>query len=124
MIDDKGTKNDKGKPRWSLLPTGTIDVVVAVLEFGATRYQVDNWQHVLDHRRRYYDATMRHLDAWWGGEKVDPDSGLPHLGHAVAGLLFLMWFDEQRVSPFMKSEDYTKEATLKGDTKDQNWMAR
>jgi hypothetical protein len=91
-----GTKGDKGKPRWSLLPAGTIAQVIKVLEFGVARYAVDNWMHVEDPKRRYYDAAMRHLQAWWGGEKMDPDSGLPHLAHATACLLFLMWFDERR----------------------------
>lgn len=87
-----GTKNDGKKPRWSLLPKGTVEQVIAVLEFGAAKYQVDNWQHVDDPERRYYDAAMRHLEAWWRGEKDDPESKLPHLAHAVCCLLFLMWF--------------------------------
>ena len=91
-----GTKGDKGKPRWSLLPAGTIAQVIKVLEFGVARYAVDNWMHVEDPKRRYYDAAMRHLQAWWGGEKMDPDSGLPHLAHAVCCGLFLMWFDERK----------------------------
>lgn len=90
-------KKDDGKQRWSLLPADTIRSIIAVLEFGAVKYQVDNWQHVPDARRRYYDATMRHVAAWWGGEKNDPETGLPHLAHAATCLLFLMWFDEREV---------------------------
>lgn len=92
-MGDVGTKDDKGKPRWSLLPLGIISQVIAVLEFGANRYSVGNWAHVPDARTRYYDATMRHIEAWWTGEMNDPESGLPHLAHATACLLFLMWFD-------------------------------
>lgn len=92
-----GDKHDKGKMRWSLLPRWTIAQVIAVLEFGANRYGVDNWMHVPDARRRYYDAAMRHIDAWLHGETDDPESGLPHLAHATCCLLFLMWFDKQGV---------------------------
>lgn len=88
-----GRKADKQKPRASLLPLGILYQVIAVLEFGARRYAVDNWQHVPDARRRYYDAALRHIEAWWTGEQSDPESGQHHLAHACACLMFLMWFD-------------------------------
>lgn len=92
-------KKDENKPRWSLIPSGTLSQIIKVLEFGAAFYQVDNWQGVPDARRRYYDAVMRHVEAWWGGEKNDPESGLPHLAHAATCLLFLMWFDNEEDVP-------------------------
>jgi hypothetical protein len=91
-------KHDAGKPRWSLLPRGVIRQVLAVLEFGASKYAPHAWQDVPDARRRYYDAAMRHLDAWWSGvgvdDETDRESGLPHLAHAACCVLFLMWFDD------------------------------
>tara|TARA_R110000868_G_scaffold51691_1_gene163394 strand:- start:159 stop:518 length:360 start_codon:yes stop_codon:yes gene_type:complete len=90
-----GTKLDTGKPRWSLLPAGTISMVLQVLEYGAAKYEVDNWMHVKDHRRRYYDAAMRHINAWLD-EPNDPESGLHHLAHACCCLLYLMWFDMEK----------------------------
>ena len=91
----QGVKQDSTKPRWSLLPADTISEVIDVLEFGAQKYSPGNWAHVPDARTRYYDAMMRHIESWWRGEKVDPDSGKPHLAHAVASILFLMWFDKR-----------------------------
>lgn len=91
-----GVKFDGAKPRWSLLPAGTVGQVVNVLEFGAKKYAADNWQRVPDSRARYYDASQRHIDAWWNGELLDPETGLPHLAHAVCCLLFLMWFDANK----------------------------
>ena len=41
----RGMKQDQNKPRYSLLPLGIIYQIIAVLEFGARRYEVDNWQH-------------------------------------------------------------------------------
>lgn len=97
-----GRKHDSNKPRYSLLPTGTVNQVIQVLEYGASdKYEVDNWQKIPDARRRFYDAAMRHIDAWWNGEINDLDkdgvkgSQLPHLAHAICCLLFLLWFDEQ-----------------------------
>lgn len=91
-----GVKADEGKPRWSLLPQGVMGDVVAVLEHGAKKYGVDNWQRVEGADHRYYSAAMRHLDAWWSqGEYRDKESGLPHLSHAICCLLFLAWQDRQ-----------------------------
>ena len=88
-----GRKDDKGKPRWSLVPNKVMGLVVQALEYGAKRYGDDNWKHVPDSRTRYYDAARRHIDSWWDGEHLDPESGLPHLAHATCCLLFLLWGD-------------------------------
>ena len=93
-----GTKLDNDKLRWSLLPSGTIAQVIQVLEYGAKKYSVGNWVNVPDGKTRYYDAAMRHLDAWRGGELNDSESGLPHLAHAACCILFLLWFDGKSVS--------------------------
>lgn len=37
----------------------------------------------------YYDATMRHLMAWWEGEDTDPDSGMSHITKAITSLVVL-----------------------------------
>lgn len=87
------TKNDQGKWRFSLIPFGALRSVIAVLEFGATKYAPDNWKTVPDARRRYFDASIRHITAWWGGEKSDDESGEHHLAHAICCLLFLLWID-------------------------------
>ncbi|MFB6349460.1 dATP/dGTP diphosphohydrolase domain-containing protein [Moraxella sp. ZJ142] len=88
-----GQKYDHGKPRFSLLPMAALWQVIAVLEFGAAKYGADNWQQVDNAKTRYFDACHRHLSAWWAGERLDSESGLPHLAHAVCCLLFLMWGD-------------------------------
>lgn len=93
--DTGGRKDDSNKPRYSLLPTGTVNQVVQVMEYGAVKYETNNWQKVPDARTRYYDAAMRHIDDWWNGSTTDAESGLPHLAHAICCLLFLMWFDDQ-----------------------------
>ena len=90
----EGKKLDAGKPRWSLFPAGTLRKVLDVLEFGARKYDVDNWKHVPDAKRRYYDAAMRHIDAWWNGEQADQETGVHHLAHATCCLLFLLALDD------------------------------
>ena len=92
--NQEGRKTDTGKPRLSLLPWRAVQQIVAVLEFGAAKYGADNWQRVPEARQRYFDATMRHLLAWWDGERLDAESGLPHLAHAGCCILFLLWSDK------------------------------
>jgi hypothetical protein len=88
--ETEGKKFDAGKPRWSLLPRGTLLKVIQVLEAGAVKYDVDNWKIVPDARTRYYDAMNRHIEAWWGGEKQDSETGTHHLAHATCCALFLI----------------------------------
>jgi len=85
---DKGRKDDK--PKWNLLPWRAMCHVVDVLTYGATKHGADNWQHVPDHRERYFSAAMRHMVAWRTGEQLDPETGYPHLAHAATNVLFLL----------------------------------
>lgn len=95
FADGQGRKDDSNKPRYSLLPTGTVSQVIQVMEYGAVKYDPGNWKLVENARTRYYDAAMRHIDDWWNGSTTDSESSLPHLAHAICCLLFLMWFDDQ-----------------------------
>lgn len=88
-----GVKADAEKPSWTLVPWSAMAQVVAVLDYGARKYDRDNWRKVHDAKRRYADAALRHLTAWLGGEKADPESGLPHLAHAACCVLFLLEFE-------------------------------
>ncbi len=94
-VRQSGMKFDSNKPRHSLLPKGAVNSVIKVLEFGAKKYDADNWQKVDNAEERYYNAAMRHIDSWWNGEKCDPETGSHHLAHAATNLFFLMWFDNK-----------------------------
>ena len=39
-----------------------------------------------------FDALCRHLLAFWAGEDIDPESGLPHMAHAGWHCLTLLAF--------------------------------
>ncbi len=92
----EGLKYDADKPRWSLLPAGAVEEVVRVLEYGARKYSEENWKKVDNAHIRYYDAAMRHINAWWQLEQKDQETGLHHLAHATCCLMFLMWLDKNR----------------------------
>lgn len=77
---------------YSLLPAGPLAEVARVYGYGATKYSPNNW------RKGYpwswsLDALLRHIEAFRGGESVDPESGRHHLAHAVFHLLALMEFE-------------------------------
>lgn len=94
-----GVKSDSGKLEYHLLPRDAVGEVVRVLMYGAyeaprpdggSGYGEGNWQHVKNARKRYYNATMRHLTDWMDGEKSDKQSGKSHLAHAACCVLFLL----------------------------------
>lgn len=64
------------------------EVGVAMLE-GASKYGRHNYRGVGVRSSVYYDATIRHLFAWWEGEDLDPDSGLSHITKAITSLVVL-----------------------------------
>ena len=76
------------------VPTSVLSAIVkqeiglAMLE-GARKYGRHNYRIAGVRASIYYDACGRHLDAWWEGEDVDPDSGLNHITKAIAGLFVL-----------------------------------
>lgn len=90
-----GRKLDAGKSPWHLLPWDSAQSIVEVLAHGAKKYAPNNWKHVRGARDRYFSAAMRHTLAWYQGEQLDAESGLPHLAHAATDLLFLLWFDKR-----------------------------
>lgn len=93
LVAGGGLKFDGEKPRYDLLPWGAIDEVVKVLTVGASKYAPNNWQQVRGGRWRYFGAAARHLSAYARGEDADPETGLPHLAHAVCCLLFIISLD-------------------------------
>lgn len=92
----EGRKFDQGKPDWSLLPMKSVEEVVKVLTYGAEKYDRENWRIIPDAKNRYFAATMRHLTAWWNGERVDDETGISHLAHAICCLHFLEELDREK----------------------------
>jgi len=84
------------KPSYAAVPVPVLYELGAALAEGARKYGGYNWRVAGVRASVYIDATRRHLDAWWGGETIDPESGHPHLAHAGCCLLFLIWFDGYR----------------------------
>ena len=78
------------KPPLHLGPTTATAVGCLPMLEGALKYGRSNFRAIGVRSSIYYDAARRHLDAWFEGEDVDPDSGLPHLAHALACLAIIV----------------------------------
>lgn len=90
-----GSKADNGKSRLDLLDTDWLMGVGDVMAFGATKYEAHNWRKGIQ-VSRLVAAAMRHLTAFNKGEDFDQESGLHHLCHASACLMFAQWTSTQK----------------------------
>lgn len=97
-----GRKFDADKPRYDLVPPQALEEVAKVLTFGAQKYDDDNWKKVPGLRRRYFAAGMRHLWAWFKGERTDEETGLSHLAHAICCFMFMLELEDQVFEPNTK----------------------
>jgi hypothetical protein len=97
-----GTKHDNGKPDLSLLPFKALEDVARVMMFGANKYGRGNYKQGLQ-VTRLLAAAIRHIGAFAEREDKDPESGLPHVAHAVTNLLFIMYMLENK--PAMDDRD-------------------
>lgn len=87
-----------GKVPMHLWPkTATVLGSMGLLD-GALKYGRSNYRAIGIRASIYYDAVDRHMTAWFEGEDLDPDSGLPHLAHALASIAIIV--DAQAAGKF------------------------
>lgn len=77
------------KVSMSVLPANVLMEVALGLQEGALKYGRHNYRAVGVRASVYYDATLRHLMAFWEGEDIDPDSQLSHVTKAISSLIVL-----------------------------------
>lgn len=80
-----GMKNDSGKPDLTLVSMELLVLLARVREFGNKKYEKNNWKRGFKVTRSLA-AALRHIFQFLSGETLDRESGLSHLGHAVASL--------------------------------------
>ena len=79
---DGAVKSDANKARYDLIPATPLDLLARIYTMGAKKYADRNWEKGMAWGR-VFAAIMRHLWAFWRGEDLDPESGLPHPAHAA-----------------------------------------
>ena len=85
---EKADRFNEGKPRYSFIDLQSLEPMARVLEFGAQKYSRDNWKKGMP-INDIFDSMLRHISAIQNGEMIDPESGLPHIGHIQCNALFL-----------------------------------
>lgn len=67
-----------------LVPPAAAYEMALALQHGAIKYGPWNWRETGVRPEVYLGAMLRHLTLWQGGQEVDPESGVHHLGHVLA----------------------------------------
>lgn len=106
---EKAVRYNKKKHKWSLVPFSALEGMVRVLEFGAEKYEIDNWKKGLPYTE-VCESLMRHLFAFLEGEDNDYESGLHHVDHLLANALFLSWLIENK--PEMDNRNVENNSTI------------
>lgn len=78
------------KPRLSLVPPAGFVYAALAMANGADKYGPYNWRDKKVQVMIYLEAAMRHILSFQDGEANAKDSGIPHLGHAIACLLIII----------------------------------
>jgi len=87
-MENGGNKFDDGKLRYDLIPVFPLRELARVYTIGAKKYADRNWELGLKYSR-ILGALMRHLEAYRGGEDIDPEGGQHHLS-SVAWCAFAL----------------------------------
>lgn len=91
VTSDTGGEKGQKLARIGSLDPKALMKVAEVAGFGEQKYSRLNYLKGYDWSLSY-DACQRHLHAFWSGEDLDPESGLPHLAHAAWHCLAMLAF--------------------------------
>lgn len=86
---DTALRYNTGKIPLSYTPLALMEGVSAVMEFGAKKYERDNWKKGFAYNS-LIDCALRHIMAYAEGEDTDKESGRNHIEHAATNLAFLL----------------------------------
>jgi hypothetical protein len=96
---EQAKRYNTGKLRWSLVDFKSLEEMVKVLEFGAKKYDDDNWKKGLPYKE-VCESAMRHLLAFMNGHTLDEETGLTHVAHVMTNMMFLQFYMEQEMQQF------------------------
>lgn len=85
-----GQKGSKGA-RFDQIPPTVLWELAEHYGIGAAKYDDDNWRKGYDWRLSYA-ALQRHLNTFWAGEDLDPETGSKHVIAAAWHCFALAWF--------------------------------
>lgn len=98
FIQEAPKKYNAGKPMMSLVRPEFTTAIAEVLTYGFEKYDEKRGdiQNYLKgdgfHYSEIYDSLQRHLNEWFQGVDLDPETKRSHLAHAGANLMFLLTY--------------------------------
>lgn len=90
-MSDLAKRNNKNKPRYSLIPNWLLKGVAYRLEAGAEVYGNWNWTKG-DEMLKLIDSLERHIAYFKSGETIDPDKrmkGTDHIDAIICNAIFI-----------------------------------
>lgn len=96
MLADKAAHFSEDKSGVDQIPVDVLMELGQVYTFGASKYTRNNWKLGTDFHE-FYGSALRHLFAFWGGEDINPESGLSHLAHALWNVAALRHYQNKRL---------------------------
>lgn len=107
-----GIKHDADKVDFALVPVHPHTEVARVWTFGKKKYDAWNWKKGFIWSRPYA-AALRHIYAWARGESNDPETGMPHLAHAICCLMMLIEFEHKGIGEDDRQKEFDEFAEAK-----------
>lgn len=89
MIENPKEAAGRKKTPLHLVPPEAKRLTALALAHGAGKYGAWNWRDAGVEMTTYLAAIERHCDALRDGEDIDPESGLHHVAHVLAGASIL-----------------------------------
>jgi hypothetical protein len=102
-----GARYNQGKVDYSLIPISTLEDEARVWMYGEGKYKRFNWMKGMQWSIPLACA-LRHLAAWQDGEDIDPESGQPHLAHAMCNLRMLTLYSRTYPEGDDRPKDWLK----------------
>jgi hypothetical protein len=91
---------NEGKLEWSLMNADAMGPMIQVLMYGCKKYERDNWKKACPKRLSLMDSLQRHALKIIAGESIDPESGLPHIGHLMCNAMFYSYWEQKTNGQF------------------------
>lgn len=86
-----GARFNQDKVPYELIPLHLLETTARVFGYGAKKYAAWNWAKGMPFSV-VIGCLKRHLAAIERGEDIDPESGLPHIGHLMCNALMLQHY--------------------------------
>ena len=97
MGQETAGRFSEGKTRHDLVAPWALNEIARVYTYGTIKYDDDNWWKGLRWKKDVFGCILRHIWAWFRGEKNDDESGLHHLAHAAWNCMALMEYERNGI---------------------------